>query len=146
MCAWPRVPCWALLVGMRCRDDLFLAPDVGASQFSLRRPLQTVQCGLHSYGKQPTHAESIQLSELRHDGMRATHHITPKNAVRLRFGSTSQRGKGVMSMILTCSLLGKDLVLACGGAEEVTDHLEFAVDGAPRGGGKAKLRPFDPSP
>ena len=32
-----------------------------------------------------------------------------------------------MSVIFTCSLLGKDLVLACGTPSDVAEHLEFAV-------------------
>ncbi|CAK9056596.1 unnamed protein product [Durusdinium trenchii] len=32
-----------------------------------------------------------------------------------------------MSMIFTCSLLGEDLVLACGNTSNVAEHLEFAV-------------------
>ena len=31
-------------------------------------------------------------------------------------------------MIFTCSLLGEDLVLACGATSDVAEHLEFAVD------------------
>ena len=33
-----------------------------------------------------------------------------------------------MSLIFTCSLLGEDLVLACGNTSDVAEHLEFAVD------------------
>ena len=36
-----------------------------------------------------------------------------------------------MSLIFTCSLLGEDLVLACGNTSDVAEHLEFAVPAVP---------------
>ena len=44
-----------------------------------------------------------------------------------QFYNRNSRSFDAMSMIVTCSLLGEDLVLACGATSEVAEHLEFAV-------------------